>query len=85
MATDTEHRQIFSVIRERRSVRNYTDREVPDDSIREIIAAGIQAPTALGFQPWQFVVVRDRDLMRKVSDYCKPVLVEKIEEVPRNP
>jgi nitroreductase len=85
MATDTEHHPIFSVIRERQSVRNYADRKVPDDSIRKVIAAGIQAPTALGLQPWQFVVVRDRDLMRKASDYCKPILVEKIEEEPRNP
>ena len=85
MATDAEHHQIFSVIRERRSVRNYTDREVPDESIQKIIAAGIQAPTALGLQPWQFVVVRDRDLMRQGSDYCKPILAEKIREEPRHP
>ncbi|WP_367118962.1 nitroreductase family protein [Methanoculleus sp.] len=81
--TDTESIGIFSVIRERRSVRNYTGREVPDEALRAIIAAGIQAPTALGLQPWQFVVVRDRDLMRRASDYCKPILVEKIGEESR--
>lgn len=83
MLTDTESIEIFSVIRERRSVRNYTDREVPDEALRAIIAAGIQAPTALGLQPWQFVVVRDRDLMQRASDYCKPILVEKIGEESR--
>ncbi|MDV4343019.1 nitroreductase [Methanoculleus sp. YWC-01] len=80
---DTESIEIFSVIRERRSVRNYTGREVPDEALRAIIAAGIQAPTALGLQPWQFVVVRDRDLMRRASDYCKPILIEKIGEESR--
>lgn len=83
MVTDTESIGIFSVIRERRSVRNYTDREVPDEALRAIIAAGIQAPTALGLQPWQFVVVRDRELMRQASDYCKPILLEKIGEESR--
>ncbi len=83
MVTDTEAIGIFSVIRERRSVRNYTDREVPDEALRAIIAAGIQAPTALGLQPWQFVVTRDRDLMRRASDYCKPILAEKIGEESR--
>ncbi len=83
MVTATESIEILSVIRERRSVRNYIDRDVPDEAIRGIIAAGIQAPTALGLQPWQFVVVRDRDLMRRVSDYCKPILLEKIGEEAR--
>ncbi|WP_292366158.1 MULTISPECIES: nitroreductase family protein [unclassified Methanoculleus] len=83
MVTDTESIGIFSVIRERRSVRNYTDREIPDEALRAIIAAGIQAPTALGLQPWQFVVVRDRELMRQASDYCKPILLEKIGEESR--
>jgi len=83
MVTDIEPIEIFSVIRERRSVRNYTDREVPDEALRAIIAAGIQAPTALGLQPWQFVVVRDRELMQRASDYCKPILVEKIGEESR--
>ena len=74
---DTEATGIFSVIRERRSVRNYTDRDVPDEALRAIIAAGVQAPNALGLQPWRFVVVKDRNLMRRASDYCKPILVEK--------
>ena len=83
MLTDIEPVEILTVIRERRSVRNYTDREVPQTVIRSIIAAGVQAPTALGLQPWQFVVVRDRDLMRQASDYCKPILAERIQEESR--
>ncbi|MCK8519766.1 nitroreductase family protein [Methanoculleus sp. 7T] len=83
MMTDTDSNRVLSVLRERRSVRNYTDREVSDEILRTIIAAGIQAPTALGFQPWQFVVVRDRDLMQRASDYCKPILAAKIAEEPR--
>ncbi len=78
--TGAESIEIFSVIRERRSVRNYTDRDVPDEGLRAIIAAGIQAPTALGLQPWRFVIVKDRALMQQVSDYCKPILIERIGE-----
>jgi nitroreductase len=73
---------VFSVITKRRSIRDYTDREVSDTTIREIIGAGIQAPNGLGFQPWRFVVVRNRDLMKQVSDYCKPILARSIEGVP---
>ncbi len=78
--TGAESIEIFSVIRERRSVRNYTDRDVPDEALRAIIAAGIQAPTALGLQPWRFVIVKDRALMQRVSDHCKPILIERIGE-----
>ncbi|NMA10229.1 Coenzyme F420:L-glutamate ligase [Methanoculleus chikugoensis] len=78
--TDAESIETFSVIRERRSVRNYTDRDVPDAALRAIIAAGTQAPTALGLQPWRFVIVKDRALMQRVSDYCKPILIERIGE-----
>lgn len=84
LAGTTEH-QILSLIRDRQSVRDYVDREIPVESIREIIAAGIQAPTALGLQPWRFVVVRDNDLIRRISDFCKPILVEKIEGEPSHP
>jgi len=75
MQTDRES-TVFSVIRDRRSIRNYTDRDVPDDVLQSIIAAGIEAPTAMGLQPWRFVVVKDRDLMQRVSDYCRPILAE---------
>ena len=78
--TGAESIEIFSVIRERRSVRNYTDRDVPEEGLRAIIAAGIQAPTALGLQPWRFVIVKDRALIQQVSDYCKPILIERIGE-----
>lgn len=78
--TGAESIEIFSVIRERRSVRNYTDRDVPEEGLRAIIAAGIQAPTALGLQPWRFVIVKDRALMQRASDYCKPILIERIGE-----
>ncbi len=85
MVIGTSERQTLAVIQDRQSVRDYTDREVPDESIQKIIVAGTQAPTALGLQPWRFVVVRDRDLMRRISDYCKPVLAESIEGEPRYP
>ena len=68
---------VFRPIGERRSIREYTGREVPEEVIRRIIGAGVQAPTGLAIQPWKFVVVRDKALMREVSEYCKAALLEK--------
>ncbi len=43
-------------ITKRRSIRKYKDTPVPDDLIREIVQAGILAPSSKNRQPWRFVV-----------------------------
>lgn len=43
-------------ITKRRSIRKYKDTSVPDDLIREIVQAGILAPSSKNRQPWRFVV-----------------------------
>lgn len=57
----------LDAIRTRRSVRAYTDAPVSDALVEEIIACGMQAPSACNEQPWQFVVVRDKALLAKVG------------------
>ena len=50
------------IIRTRRSIRQYEDREVSDDDVLKILKAGMQAPgSRLGAEPWEFVVVRDKE------------------------
>lgn len=51
----------------RRSIRKYTDRPVPDDLITELLRAAMAAPSAVNQQPWQFVVVRDRELLESIA------------------
>jgi nitroreductase len=46
-------------------MRNFTDKEVPDEIIKEIIRAGTYAPTAMNAQPWRFVVVKNRRLIEE--------------------
>jgi nitroreductase len=56
-----------SAIRERRSVRQYTDKPVSDEVLRELIDAAILAPSARNEQPWLFTVVRDKALLKHLS------------------
>lgn len=44
----------------RTSVREFTDRQVPDSVVETLLKAGMAAPTAMNKQPWQFVVVTDQ-------------------------
>jgi len=55
----------------RRAVREYT-KEAPDEqTIRRLIAAAVQAPSAVNGQPWTFTVVRDRELLDRISREAK--------------
>ena len=67
---------VLKAIYSRRSVRDYLPDDVPDDVIRELIRAGTYAPSAANKQPWSFVVIKDRELMKKLSDKAKELWVE---------
>ncbi|QUC04499.1 nitroreductase family protein [Atopobium sp. oral taxon 416] len=63
------------IIFARTSVRNYTDEDVSESDVRDILAAGMAAPSAMNQQPWEFWVVRDperRALLANSSPYAQP-------------
>ncbi len=57
-------------IMERRSIRSYQPKPLPEKDLRTILEAGRQAPSAANRQPWHFVVVRDQENKRKLSEAC---------------
>lgn len=58
----------LEIIYTRRSVRTYSDKEIQDEEIRKILKAAMQAPSAGNEQPWHFIVVRDKEKLRKMSE-----------------
>lgn len=48
---------MINEIKERRSIRKYTDQPVPVPMIEEILKAGALAPSSKNRQPWKFTVV----------------------------
>jgi nitroreductase len=57
------------IIKTRRSIRQYEDRDVSDDDILKIIKAGMQAPgSRLGAEPWEFVVVKNKETLAKLGE-----------------
>jgi F420 biosynthesis protein FbiB-like protein len=57
-----------SVVRGRRSVRYYQEREVPRQLIEGVIEAARWAPSPHGRQPWRFVVLTRPDLKERLAD-----------------
>ncbi|HLK14529.1 MAG TPA: nitroreductase [Fimbriimonadaceae bacterium] len=67
---------VSKAIYNRRAIRNYTDEPVPEAVVRKLIDAAIQAPSAMNHQPWAFVVVQDKGLLKEVSDRAKSLLAD---------
>ena len=55
----------------RRAVREYTAQAVDEKSIRALINAAIQAPSAVNQQPWTFTVVQDQGVLDQISREAK--------------
>ncbi|MFZ1961991.1 MAG: nitroreductase family protein [Roseiarcus sp.] len=55
----------------RRAVREYTGQAVDEGTIRRLVAAAVQAPSAVNQQPWTFVVVRERSRLDRISREAK--------------
>lgn len=56
-------------ILERRSIRKYTDKRIPDEAIHTMLKAAMFAPSAMNKQPWHFVVVEDKALLAKFMEF----------------
>ena len=59
----------LEAIHTRRSIRKYRDEPVPDELVERILAAAMMAPSARNGQPWQFVVIRDRELLVEIPRF----------------
>jgi len=66
---------IREAIYTRRAVRQFSDQAVDEATIRQLIDAAIQAPSAVNEQPWSFVVVREQALLDRISDDTKTYLL----------
>ena len=61
----------MNTIYKRVSIRKWTDQPVEDEKITEILKAAMQAPSAGNQQPWEFIVVRDKETLEKLSKISK--------------
>ena len=56
-------------IRNRRSIRKYSDKEIPDEYVDKLLRAAMQAAgSRMGAEPWEFIVVKDKETIGKLSE-----------------
>ena len=58
---------VLEALYRRRSIREFTDREIPSEQLHEIVKAGIWAPSGLNNQPWRFVIVQNPEIKEQVA------------------
>ncbi|BCN31774.1 nitroreductase family protein [Anaeromicropila herbilytica] len=54
----------------RRSIRKYQDRPVEKEKIEKLLRAAMQAPSAANQQPWEYIVVEEKETLQKLADMC---------------
>jgi nitroreductase len=58
---------VFEAIRTLLAVRSYRDQPVPDAVVRRIVEAGRLTGSGMNRQPWHFIVIRDRETLRRLG------------------
>jgi nitroreductase len=59
--------ETWDVIRARRNVREYAERPIAPGDLDRILEAGRRSPSSMNEQPWDFVVVEDRDRLVRLA------------------
>jgi nitroreductase len=81
MATFMVEFSVMSAIKGRRAIRSFEERTVPESAIQIILEAATYAPTAINLQPWKFVIITNKNEMKKLSDLAKPALIRALPDV----
>jgi nitroreductase len=58
---------VFNCIRTRPAVRSFRPDSVPGDVVKKILGAGRQAHSQRNRQPWRFVVIQDREILKQIG------------------
>lgn len=57
----------IDLLRKRRSIRNFLDRQVEQDKVDLLLEAMLRAPSSRSLYPWEFVVVQNRETINALS------------------
>ena len=62
---------IIEGIMTRRSIRHFTGELINDEQLETILRAGFQAPNAHNYQPWEFIIIRDKEKISGIKEFHK--------------
>lgn len=63
--------ETLTAIAKRASARQFSQRPLPAGQMEMLVDAGRRAPTAKGIEPWEFVVVQDKERLAQIAQECE--------------
>lgn len=60
--------ELLELMRHRRSIRNFTDEAVTDEQLNKVLEAGLLSASGKARRPWEFIVVRDKETLKKLVE-----------------
>ena len=60
--------EVIKLLKERRSIRKYQKKEIPENVIEGIIDCARFAPSAMNIQPWEFIVITEEKMRKRIAD-----------------
>jgi len=66
--------EVEKIVFTRRSVRNFSDKPVPEPLIRRVLEAGRAAPSSGNCQPWKFIVITNKALINEMNEAAFNIL-----------
>jgi len=73
-------KDVIEIIKTRRCVRNYKEDQIPDDDIKFLIDCAGYTPSGLNMQPWGFLVIKNKDVLRRLSEFGKKFMIPLLEQ-----
>ena len=86
-------KNLLEFLKNRRSIRKYQDKPIPDKDINMILEAGRYCCSASNKQPWQFIVIKNRELISELSNFAiygkfikkAPIIIAIVGKIKENP
>ncbi len=78
-------KDIIEIIKTRRSIRNYKEDPVPDEEIKFLIDCARYAPSGMNMQPWSFLVIKNKEVIQKLSENGKKAMIPLAEQMVDDP
>lgn len=69
--------ELYEAMNQRRSIRDFSDETIPEETLKRIVASAYTAPANDHFRDWHYIVITDRELMKKAVGGVPKDLTEK--------
>ena len=60
--------ELLEMMQNRRSVRSYTQEKIAEEKLEKVLQAGLLSASGRARRPWEFIVVRNKEMLQKMSD-----------------